>query len=487
MNTKIKIGRNSLCPCGSGKKFKHCCANKVNWQEIYSKDDSKISENLSLRGKNIWFYNIIADALQLDKLKQIDNKTIKRACTPAAVRKIHLALTEIWKDENDLERIFKAEYDTPSALYIGFYEPLPIMRGVTRHSLYSEKILLIDTFMDPRKIRDKFNPIYHPEEHIENTLKDIRLWVTMYPWVEAGIVNFVRNPCDFDAKLNLECMESSRKKFEENPELQQTIDEMTPEFEEEMKEWHLLAYPDSHIRKSLKEMDKNLAPEEIENIMKYVHKKRDEHPFFIPIVDEEKNISRSSLLAIKSGANYEMAKLIASATNSHLITDMKYRWREIEMDHSKYSIKQENWNSFSKAFQKLGINFLNNIDLDAALELRKENYLNDIRTFLSRIWRSCTSDNLFNEKNIYYLEDELTHHLQEAKIEWESIEKKFFKSFGTATAAIVGSSPIIAKGSAEFLIGSLLINGLTNLGVLWHDKHSFPKKFPASFFLKFDK
>ncbi|MEE4192705.1 MAG: SEC-C metal-binding domain-containing protein [Halieaceae bacterium] len=20
-----KIGRNSLCPCGSGKKFKHCC------------------------------------------------------------------------------------------------------------------------------------------------------------------------------------------------------------------------------------------------------------------------------------------------------------------------------------------------------------------------------------------------------------------------------------------------------------------------------
>ena len=22
---KRKVGRNTLCPCGSGKKFKHCC------------------------------------------------------------------------------------------------------------------------------------------------------------------------------------------------------------------------------------------------------------------------------------------------------------------------------------------------------------------------------------------------------------------------------------------------------------------------------
>src|SRR5437016_4350378 len=26
---KQKIGRNALCPCGSGRKFKHCCLPKV--------------------------------------------------------------------------------------------------------------------------------------------------------------------------------------------------------------------------------------------------------------------------------------------------------------------------------------------------------------------------------------------------------------------------------------------------------------------------
>ncbi|MBI3329772.1 MAG: SEC-C domain-containing protein, partial [Nitrospinae bacterium] len=26
---EIKVGRNDPCPCGSGKKFKYCCMNKV--------------------------------------------------------------------------------------------------------------------------------------------------------------------------------------------------------------------------------------------------------------------------------------------------------------------------------------------------------------------------------------------------------------------------------------------------------------------------
>ncbi|MBD3810221.1 MAG: SEC-C domain-containing protein, partial [Sulfuricurvum sp.] len=28
INYEPKIGRNDLCPCGSGKKYKKCCLNK---------------------------------------------------------------------------------------------------------------------------------------------------------------------------------------------------------------------------------------------------------------------------------------------------------------------------------------------------------------------------------------------------------------------------------------------------------------------------
>lgn len=29
-----KIGRNDLCPCGSGKKYKHCCLSKGTYEEL---------------------------------------------------------------------------------------------------------------------------------------------------------------------------------------------------------------------------------------------------------------------------------------------------------------------------------------------------------------------------------------------------------------------------------------------------------------------
>jgi uncharacterized protein YecA (UPF0149 family) len=32
-----KIGRNDKCPCGSGKKFKHCCINTIGHDQYFSK------------------------------------------------------------------------------------------------------------------------------------------------------------------------------------------------------------------------------------------------------------------------------------------------------------------------------------------------------------------------------------------------------------------------------------------------------------------
>ena len=133
-----------------------------------------------MRGKNLLFYHKIAGALQLDKVKNIDIKAIKKACTPKAVRQIHEAITEIWPDSNDLIRILLQESKSTSGIYIGHYEPISILRGVTRHSLYYEKIILIDPFTDPRIVREQYNPILHPDTYIENTLRDIRLWFYLY-------------------------------------------------------------------------------------------------------------------------------------------------------------------------------------------------------------------------------------------------------------------------------------------------------------------
>ena len=56
----MKVGRNDLCPCGSGKKYKHCCLNK---QGTYMKDGA--SEKVAIRNivKEKGYSDNIADVL----------------------------------------------------------------------------------------------------------------------------------------------------------------------------------------------------------------------------------------------------------------------------------------------------------------------------------------------------------------------------------------------------------------------------------------
>ena len=94
-------------------------------------------------------------------------------------------------------------------------------------------------------------------------------------------------------------------------------------------------------------------------MFKEIKRQRDDHPYYLPIYSDDKQKRRSALMTMKSGANYEMAKIIASATGSHLITDIPYRWKEIEIDRSEFNIKNDHWNSFSNAFQSVELKFLN--------------------------------------------------------------------------------------------------------------------------------
>ena len=146
---KIKIGRNDPCPCYSGLKYKQCCEGKIDWESILKRGDNSYIKYLSTRGKNLTFIEKIAGILQLDNIDEYSNEKFKKAFTPNAVRNIYDLIPKIWPDYDDLERILKLESNLLTSLYIGNYTPATISNGIKRHSLYNEKILLIDPFQDP--------------------------------------------------------------------------------------------------------------------------------------------------------------------------------------------------------------------------------------------------------------------------------------------------------------------------------------------------
>lgn len=65
MKQSHKVSRNANCPCGSGKKFKHCCEGSVDWKGIF-RTGADWHPFLTLRGRNLLFVTKLLEVLQLD-------------------------------------------------------------------------------------------------------------------------------------------------------------------------------------------------------------------------------------------------------------------------------------------------------------------------------------------------------------------------------------------------------------------------------------
>src|SRR5262249_1945077 len=142
-----------------------------------------------------------------------------------AVRKIHEALVDLWPPNIDIDEVLKRASSDVSGLYIGDYEAEYMSRAIVRHSIYANKILLIDPFVYPPSVREEFNPIVNPAQYRAQTLRNVNLWLDLYPWIENGIVGLIRPPADFDPRLNWELMDTQIKKFEESTELKKAQEE----------------------------------------------------------------------------------------------------------------------------------------------------------------------------------------------------------------------------------------------------------------------
>ncbi len=479
-----KIGRNQLCPCGSGKKYKHCCENKVDWSQI-NEERLDVIPHLSIRGRNLLFVSKIAEALQLDSNTHL-LKNYKSAFTKGAVIKIHEALMEVWPPDIDIHNILKNTSTDVSGLYIGDYEPEYILKGLVRHSTYSNKLLVVDPFIYPLSVREEFNPILTPDQYRTQTLKNVNFWFSLLPWIEAGIVEVIRTPADFDRKLNWESMKKQQQKFEENEDLRKAADESVREYQKRHLEKTafqllLLSAPNDHLKRLFTESGSAEKGLVFEEFISFIERQRQSDPNFLATLDK----TSGQLLTMSSGTSYTIAMLTANLTDSYLVTDLYVKWKEIEIDRESANAKNKEWSPFAKAFQDLELKFLNNLSLEHALILRKENRLESLRVFLRKVWKSARTTDQFSEANAKVLTEELNEEIIKAEEEWKQIDRNLLKWFAAELGTgIAAAGPMIASGHGSFLAAALAVSGVTTLAAIQGDRKSFKNKYPAAFFLK---
>jgi hypothetical protein len=319
----------------------------------------------------------------------------------------------------------------------------------------------------------------------------VRLWLRLVPWIEEGLVTFVRSPGDFDWSLRNSCLEVTQRRYQNSPELRTLLDKelevhRSTTSQREFTEYLFLAAPDHVIAKVFFKAFPGASERELELYMKVVQKCRDAHPYFIAQLDAGGQ-AHGEFFTVSSGTNYEIAKSISAISGSHLITDLLPRWKEMEFDRDQLGVQLGPWTPFAKAFQGLTFKFLNNVSLRAALTLRREGRLEGMRAFFRRIWRAAAADNPLDDANTKLLADELTQEINEAEEEWRKIDLELLKWF--ASESVVGmAAQAIAPGTASWLPGAaVVLAGVANLGISRHRRHQFPKRHPAGFFLDLKK
>ena len=366
MSRRTKIKRNDPCPCLSGKKFKSCCLGKTDWEAI-NEQGGDCRPYLSVRGRNLYFASCITDVLQLNTLGKTQTlKDYKAAFTSEAVRKIHEAVMDIWPPDIDIAKALKPSSGDVSGLYIGDYGSEYLIRAIIRHSIYANRILIVDPFTYPPSVRDEYNPIVKPAQYRAQTLKNVNLWFQLLPWVQAGIVEIIRLPSDFDRRLNWEIMKEQEKKFSENVGLATASKETVAQLSERhtkklMYQQLLLGAPDTYLRKKFEELDLGANGAKVDDFLESIHMERDQDPDFL----EPMNPGDEGQLSImSSGTSYPSAAMTASLTGSYLFTDIHVRWREIELDRESHSAENRVWAPFAKAFQNTPFKYLNSLRLE---------------------------------------------------------------------------------------------------------------------------
>lgn len=445
---------------------------------------------LTVHGKNLAFIEKIADAFYLNSNHRPKPRPeFKKAFTARAVRDLHEEIVRLWPITMDITKtLASTAAEAPSGLYIGDYSLDHLVQSIVRHSLYAGKLLIADPFVYPHSVREEYNPILNPEQYRTQTLRNVNLWLTLAPWIKAGLVEIIRTPAEFDHRLQWDSMHEQEKKFAESPELQAalriTADELKRRHIEKWKYRDLvLSLPDHALIDRLAELADPAKGITKEDLLAYVRKQRDNDPDFLEVAaDNEKD---AQLTMVTTGPMYNVARLTASLTKSYLVTDLTSKWKEIELDRAGRSAETGVWSPFAKAFQETEFKYLNDVSIDDAFRLRQEDRLGSLRTFLRGIWKQACDPNSFEKVNGGLLADELASELAKAKAEWDKIDKDLLNTaVGGTGAGLLAAGPLIGSGHGLFLAAAALLGGGATLAAAARHRRHFPDQFPAAFFLR---
>lgn len=365
---KAGIKANDECLCGSGRKYRRCCFG-------YDAASHPLTTVFSIRERNLMFSQVLVGILGLDKGKSWDD--VRRELSDKQVKDLHEAFACLWpKDTNILELLPRPNPKILRAIYVGTFELDAILKNVVALAPYFDEIVVINPFVNSDCVKPEYSPTHHPGLFKQETIKNVRLFIEMLPFVEAGVVNIIPDPCLFNPTLRNQVFGSAKNRLKDKP-LDPTAvkDFQEASFKQFMR--GLWRMPDDVLRKHIRTISPKISSEDAEIVLKDMRQKQSDDPTallqpFSPT--EEKGSYNISHLS----PNLEMALFLAQFTGAIIYTDSSQRWGELRQLSPTTSC-----DTLSKTMKELELILIGELQFNVNA-IRKLEYAR-FRTILKRI------------------------------------------------------------------------------------------------------
>ena len=372
---------NEYCPCGYGRKFKKCCSKK-------SETERPSWEELSIRERNIHFFNGMSNILGMDKEKTWED--IRKDLSDEQVKDIYKLYAFLWPAETDIASLLPKPDKAVRALYTGVVDPRVISEFAISLTPYFDEIIIQNPMMNPNCVAPEFNPIENPHNHKQQLLKHITLFMMLMPFIDEGYVNFIPDPCAFDHHLRSQMFSMANERGR-NSEVHEKDMGLMKWLQRDDFERSLSMMPLDYQRRTIGEALPELDDEKVEETIKYIEEKNKADPLAIL----QKDIftkEGGQLLMTNLSPNFEITLFLCQITGSILLTDNHYRWDEVlQAQHREKGITIYNWSDLSSVID--GFEYSLNGNIEVTFQLRASGKLGEIRNAIKEVYQAILHNN----------------------------------------------------------------------------------------------
>lgn len=338
INEKI-IGRNDICGCGSGKKYKSCCKD-------IPKDLRTTWAELSIRERNLAFCTCIRDVLGLEKGNTW--KDVQKNLSEEQILQIYDFYSVLWPRDTDIYSLLPKSDGKFRGLYTGIVDQRKLFKKVLPLASYFDELLIMMPVANPNILKSELSPLTSPNKYKYQALKDFHFMLQMEPYIHLGIINPIPDPSDFDLVLKKELYEilqiRNMKNIKDIRDIAQLI---SLNIDDALNS---LGITSTKVRIGLLS-NFGVTGGDAENMIKGFEQKSEKSPLILlqDSADLGGQFFQFNLLP-----NYEMSLFIAQITGSIIVSDSKTRLSEfLQAQHREQGIINYPWDSISSLLKEL--------------------------------------------------------------------------------------------------------------------------------------